>query len=262
MTRHLSRAGISNKCRDLENIGGFDTEELLTKEEEVAVREASFSIELEPGPVRGVEVSEIVIAVLAGIDLRVSAAHEAVFIEDDIAIFATKGSAGFGEAVDVLGNVSDPDLYEFEVAAERWGAHVSCAVDRTRFVRYDLFKAFEANEFAAGEEAVARAELNFASDANERAIEAVEVFDVELSAFDEQSAVPWGEESIGGEARIAGTSDDCFVVFEGDADAIRAVFVDGDQRDIERDGCKLDFRELFFGGIIAEVSGAEAAIFI
>lgn len=191
-----------------------------------------------------------------------SSAHEAVFIEDDIAIFAAKGSASFGEAIDILSDISDADLDEFEVAAERWGAHVSCAVDRTRFVRYDLFKSFEANEFAAGEEAVARLELNFASDANKSAIEAVEVFDVELSSFDEQAAVSWGEEGIGGEAGIARASDNGFVVFEGDADAIRAVFVDGDQRDIERDGCKLDFRELFFAGIIAEVCGAEAAIFI
>lgn len=51
MTRHLSRAGILNKCRNLENIRGFDAEELLSKEEEVAVRQASFSIELEPSPV-------------------------------------------------------------------------------------------------------------------------------------------------------------------------------------------------------------------
>ena len=63
-----------------------------------------------------------------------TAAHEAVFIEDDVAGFASEDGAVFGQAIDVLGNVSHADLNEFIVSSARRGAHVSGAVGGTRFV--------------------------------------------------------------------------------------------------------------------------------
>ena len=72
----------------------------------------------------------------------------------------------------------------------------------------------------------------------------------------------WGQKRIGGEARVTRTPDDCLIIFKRDAHAIRTVFIDGDQSDIERYGCEFNLGELLFAGIIAKIGGAEATIFV
>ena len=82
-------------------------------------------------------------------------AHKAVFVEDDIARFAPEDGAIFRQAIDVLGDISDADLDEFVVAAARGRSHVTRAIGRSSFVGDDLFEAFESQELATSQEAVA-----------------------------------------------------------------------------------------------------------
>ena len=98
------------------------------------------------------------------------AAHEAVAVEDDIAIFAPERCAGLGDAVNVLSDVPDADLNELEIAAAGRGPHIACAVHRARLVRDDLFKTLEADELTACEETIPWMQLHFAANAKERAV--------------------------------------------------------------------------------------------
>ena len=70
-----------------------------------------------PCAIGRIEIEQIVIAIFAGINLCVPAAHKPIFIEDDITGFTAKDRAIFRQAIDVLGHVADADLNEFKVTA-------------------------------------------------------------------------------------------------------------------------------------------------
>ena len=246
----------------LHDIGRIHSEELLTQEDQVTVIEPATFRESEPRTIRGAHIEEVVITVIAWKDLSVSSAHEAVSVKDDVTLFASEVSTSFREAIDVLRDVADTDLYEFEIAAAGRGTHIARAIDAFSFCGDDLFEAFEPEEFASGQEAVARGKFHLATGPKECAIEAVEVFDEETAILDDEPSVTRREARIGGETGIAVSAYDCFIVLERDADAVRTIFVNRDEGDVDVDALYLDlFKDVLFG-VITEVRGALTAIAI
>ena len=171
-------------------------------------------------------------------------AHETIAIEDDIAGFASKDGTAFREAVDVLSDIADADLYEFVIAAARRRTHIARAVDGTCLIGDDLFEAFEAEKLSSCDEAITWLQTDLTASDQISAVQAVEIFDKELAPFDEQAAVFWGQEGIGRESGIAGPTEDRFVELERNPNAVSAVFIDGNQSNIEIDIIEFDIREL------------------
>ena len=91
----------------------------MSEEDQIPVIEPRPCVDPKPCAIGGMEIIQVVVAILTRIDLSMASAHKTVFVKHDIPLFTAKVGAGFGQTINILRNVADTDLNKFEVPTAR-----------------------------------------------------------------------------------------------------------------------------------------------